>query len=146
MLAVSARRPAFDLTVVTAATVWAADLVTLALKEIVGRPRPFQVLPEADPLLRVSFGGSFPSGHAATSFAGALVLSFLARRGVPALFVLAAAIAFSRVYVGAHYPLDVLAGALVGSLVGAGAIALAVRAPRPPSEAPRSSEETRPPG
>jgi undecaprenyl-diphosphatase len=146
VLAVSARRPAFDLTVVTAATVWAADLVTLALKEIVGRPRPFQVLPEADPLLRVSFGGSFPSGHAATSFAGALVLSFLARRGVPALFVLAAAIAFSRVYVGAHYPLDVLAGALVGSFVGAGAIALAVRAPRPPSEAPRSSEETRPPG
>ncbi len=141
-----ARRPVFDVTVVTAATVWAADLVTLAVKEITGRPRPFQVLPEADPLLRVSFGGSFPSGHAATSFAGAVVLSFLVRRAAPALFVLAAAIAFSRVYVGAHYPLDVLGGALVGSLVGAGAVALAVRAPRPPSGAPRSSEETRPPG
>jgi undecaprenyl-diphosphatase len=65
----------------------------------------------------VPHDGSFPSGHAATSFAAATVLSFAFPRLAPALFLLAAAVGFSRVYVGVHYPLDVLGGAVLGVLV-----------------------------
>ncbi len=57
---------------------------------------------------------SFPSGHAATSFACAALLAWLTPLPKVALFGLAALIAFSRVYVGVHYPLDVLGGAALG--------------------------------
>ena len=72
-------------------------------------------------------GGSFPSGHAATSLAGAVVLSFGLRRTAPALLALAAAIAYSRVYVGAHYPGDVLAGLAMGGIWGLVSAVLARR-------------------
>jgi undecaprenyl-diphosphatase len=111
------RSPTFPV-LLTAASVWTADLLVLALKAVFERPRPSVTVPQADPLMGAS-GHSFPSGHAATAFAGALVLSFLWRRGAPLFFLLATAIAFSRVYVGVHYPGDVLVGALVGTAVGA---------------------------
>jgi undecaprenyl-diphosphatase len=48
------------------------------------------------------------------SFAGATVLSALVPRAAPAFYVLAAAIGYSRLYVGVHWPLDVIAGAVLG--------------------------------
>ena len=51
-----------------------------------------------------------------------MLLSYLAPRAAPLLLLVAALIGFSRVYVGVHYPTDVLAGALIGALVGAVAI------------------------
>jgi undecaprenyl-diphosphatase len=132
-------------TALTALCVWTADLVTMGFKEVFGRPRPFEDLPAADPLLRATVGESLPSGHASTSFAGALVLAYLVRRAIPALFALAALIAFSRVYVGVHYPLDVVAGAVVGLAVALAAIAL-LRARRRTSEDPPRSEARPPPG
>jgi undecaprenyl-diphosphatase len=86
-----------------------------------------------------------PSGHASTSFAGAVVLTALVRRAAPALFVLALLVAVSRVYVGVHYPLDVVAGAALGAAVGLAAVWL-VRAPRMPSGAPRRSAGSPPSG
>jgi len=65
---------------------------------------------------------SFPSGHATVSFACAAVLALAVPRLRVPLYALAALIAFSRVYVGVHYPFDVLGGALLG--VG---IAIALR-------------------
>jgi undecaprenyl-diphosphatase len=101
----------------SAVAVWSADLLSLVGKLLVDRPRPYRAFPEADPLLRTDVSSSFPSGHAATSFAGAVILAYLFRRAVPALLALAALVAFSRVYVGVHYPLDVIAGAALGAAV-----------------------------
>jgi undecaprenyl-diphosphatase len=85
-----------------------SDLIKLA----VDRPRPVD-----HPLVREPTSSSFPSGHATTSFACAATLApFVPRHAVPVLYVLAAAIAYSRVYVGVHYPLDVLGGAALGFL------------------------------
>lgn len=116
-LALRAKRPVLVVTIFTAATVWAADLISLLLKTTVDRQRPYETLAEADPLLRATVGNSFPSGHAATSFAGALILAYFFPRALPWLLVLAGLVAASRVYVGVHYPLDVLGGAALGALV-----------------------------
>ena len=122
-----------------------ADLLATGAKALVGRPRPFHELDEADPLLGATVGTSFPSGHAATSAAGAVLLAVLAGRAIPALFAVASLVAFSRVYVGVHYPLDVLGGAALGAGVG-GVVALALTLRRRPSGAPRRSGRERPPG
>lgn len=121
----------------TASSVWTADLLALVIKAGVERRRPSLSVPQADPLLGAG-GWSFPSGHAATAFAGAVSLTYLWRRGAPLFFLLAAAIAFSRVYVGVHYPGDVLAGAALGTAVGLAWVA-ALRLPRRSAEAPRQS-------
>ena len=88
----------------------AADGLSGLVKLAVGEHRP------ADPtaLLALPHSRSFPSGHTATSFACATVLSSLVPRAAPGFYVLALAIGFSRIYVGVHWPLDVLGGAAVG--------------------------------
>lgn len=145
LLAHWARKPVLFTTLVTAATVWAADLLAVVLKGVFDRERPYDVVPAADPLLRWDVGGSLPSGHAATSVAGAFILAYLLGRGGLGLALLALAIGFSRVYVGVHYPLDVLAGALVGLAVGVSSAAV-VRRLRPTSGARRRSGAARPGG
>lgn len=84
------------------------------LKHIFQRPRPFETFPGVELLVIPPHSFSFPSGHAANAFASGLVLA----RKIPVLawpaLILAAVMAFSRVYVGVHYPLDVLAGSLLG--------------------------------
>jgi undecaprenyl-diphosphatase len=96
--------------VVVAAAVLAADGVAGVVKLAVGESRP----DEPDPLIVIPHSHSFPSGHTATSFAGASALSLVYPRGTPAFFLLAAAIAYSRLYVGVHFPLDVAGGAVIG--------------------------------
>jgi undecaprenyl-diphosphatase len=143
-VALATRRSVPFAILLTAGSVWTADILVLAIKAMAERPRPSAAVPEADPLMRAG-GWSFPSGHAATAFAGAVALTYLWRRWAPAFFVLAVAIAFSRVYVGVHYPGDVLAGAALGTLVGLAWVA-ALRLPRRRAEAPRQSEAGPPAG
>lgn len=144
-LAAWSGRPLLKTTVLTAGCVWTADLLATALKPIVGRPRPFHTVPEADPLLGGTVGNSLPSGHAATSLAGAVLLAVLVRRALPLLFALAALVSFSRVYVGVHYPLDVAAGAAIGIAVAL-TFVLLVTSPPTLSRARRRSAEAPPPG
>jgi undecaprenyl-diphosphatase len=89
----------------------------MGLKALVDRERPPSRYAMPEPLVRVPHDASFPSGHAATSFAAATILSFAWPRLAPFLVLLAAAVAFSRVYVGVHYPLDVLWGAALVVLI-----------------------------
>lgn len=88
-------------------------VVDALLKPLAARPRPFDVVAAA-PAVDPPGTPSFPSGHAASAFAGAWSLSRIWPAGRVAWFLLAALIAISRVYLGVHFPLDVLAGALVG--------------------------------
>jgi undecaprenyl-diphosphatase len=104
-----------------AVTTFAADALSFGVKDVTSRPRPFEAHPEVHPLY-VVHSSSFPAGHAATAFAGAVLLAFAAPRIAPAVLALAALIAASRVYDGVHYPTDVLAGAALGALVGAAAV------------------------
>lgn len=89
------------------------------LKNLVQRIRPYAALEKLRILVSEPSDWSFPSGHATASFAAAWVLFRLAPKkvGVPAL-LLAILIALSRLYVGVHYPTDVLAGAAIGVLSG----------------------------
>ena len=88
------------------------------IKPWVGRIRPSHEFYEYINLL-VSKGGkySFPSNHAANSFVFATVLSYFYDRSITFLYLLASTIAFSRVYVGVHYPLDIIFGSIIGYII-----------------------------
>jgi undecaprenyl-diphosphatase len=112
-------------------------LLVVAIKAAVGRVRPWMALGLPAPF-GTPHDPSFPSGHAAGSFCVATFLALAlpvawpdarGRARAVAVFAvcLAALIAASRVYLGAHFPSDVLAGALLGALFGALAAALYAR-------------------
>ena len=90
-------------------------LIVGTIKDAVGRHRPCIDLPDAVARLGCTYSGSMPSAHAANWFAMAMVLFLFYRRSGWFMFPLAAAVAFSRVYCGAHYPGDVTVGAILGA-------------------------------
>jgi membrane-associated phospholipid phosphatase len=98
------------------ATVTVAGTYALntAIKQLVRRPRP--QLPGLPALTSTPSRLSFPSAHASTSVAGAISYARLGLPAVP-LIALAKGLALSRLYLGVHYPSDILAGALLGSIV-----------------------------
>ena len=85
------------------------------LKSLMWRPRPFDVLADAYLIAAKPTNSSFPSGHAASAVAGAIAASRVLPEARMLWMLLALLIAFSRIYVGVHFPLDVLVGTLVGS-------------------------------
>ena len=113
-----------------------AGLASYGLRQAIGRERPAHRFPDPRPLVNVPASDSFPSGHAAMSFACAALLAWLTPLPKVPLFALAALIAFSRVYNGVHYPLDVLGGAALGLAV-ATALRLLAGARRRSAPAPR---------
>lgn len=105
-----------------------ASLTTSAIKALADRPRP----PVGDPgftaLIDLPGDASFPSGHASTAFAAAGVVAIRYPVLRVPLLGLAAVIALSRVYLGVHYPLDVIGGAALGLSIAWATVALARRA------------------
>jgi len=105
------------------------DQITCSvLKPLIGRVRPCNALPPGSFRLLdgVTATFSFPSAHAANSFAMATVVSWRFPAFAIVAFLIAAAVAYSRVYVGVHYPFDSLAGAFLGVLTGRFAIWIVV--------------------
>lgn len=87
------------------------------LKPLIARERPFTRLDGYPDLIRAPLSYSFPSGHTMSSFTAAVIL-FLRQKSSGIFFlVLASLIGFSRLYLFVHYPSDVLAGALLGTVL-----------------------------
>ncbi len=105
------RRGAWRRATVTVAGVYALNT---AIKQVVGRRRP--ELAGLPPITRTPTTLSFPSAHASAAFAGAGLYTRLGLPAVP-LYALATGLALSRLYLGVHYPSDVLAGAALGAAV-----------------------------
>jgi undecaprenyl-diphosphatase len=106
------------------AIVFSDQLNSSMIKYFLARPRPCQILSNVHLLVSCGSGFSFPSSHAVNNFCGATVLAFVFQRAGKWLFLFATVVAFSRVYVGVHYPSDVLTGSIVGMLCGLVVIAV----------------------
>lgn len=92
-------------------------VATDGLKVLFNRPRPYEKYPDEIYITNVSSGHSFPSGHTSLAFATATSLTLTHKKwyvAVPA-YLWAGSVGYSRMYLGKHYPSDVLAGAVVGA-------------------------------
>jgi len=96
-----------------------AALTSFTLKNVIVRERPFKLYPDIEKLSQAG-SYSFPSGHTLEAFAIAVALSifFPKKRFIIPLMLWASLVAYSRMALGVHYPSDVLAGFLIGSLIG----------------------------
>lgn len=90
-------------------------LVISTIKHAVARIRPFHDIAEAHLLVGKGHSASMPSSHTSTWFAATLIACVYYRRSVFLMMPVALTIGFSRVYVGVHYPSDVVAGAILGA-------------------------------
>jgi undecaprenyl-diphosphatase len=116
-------RPVLALAVATFLAYWLDDVV----KELVERPRPGVSHPEIAIVREDAEGFGFPSGHTTMAFALATVLYPLLPprwRWLP--FLLASAVGVARLYVGVHWPMDVVGGAALGIAIGAASSAVVV--------------------
>jgi undecaprenyl-diphosphatase len=108
---------------------WVAVALSWTLAEgakyLFNRARPYIDDTEVAPLIKTPSSSSFPSGHSATAAAGAITLSAVYPSLAPALVLSAFLVALSRVYLGVHFPFDVLAGALIGAVTASAVLAAA---------------------
>ena len=96
-----------------------AILINLTIKKIVGRTRPYVVNEAIEYITTRPSDNSFPSGHTGCVFAVASVLFYMMPKkvGIPAM-VIASLVGISRLYVGVHYPTDIIGGFIIGMFTG----------------------------
>jgi membrane-associated phospholipid phosphatase len=111
------RRPVPLVALAATASFLVASGLNYVIKGLVDRSRPPRAI-DFEALVGVPGSPSFPSGHAMTAFAVAAAVAALAPRARWPVLALAAAIGFSRVYLGVHFWIDVLAGAALGAAIG----------------------------
>ncbi|HHV38540.1 MAG TPA: phosphatase PAP2 family protein [Tepidimicrobium sp.] len=97
-----------------AVTLAISQTITYAIKSIFGRQRPYNILKDLNTFGIILKDYSFPSGHTSASFAIATTIAFNMPRLSIVAFILAFAIGISRIYLGVHYPTDVMAGMFLG--------------------------------
>ena len=104
-----------------------AFLINLVINPMFTRKRPYEILKSVRTMIAPPFGSSFPSGHAASSFAAASMLWFFNMPFRHLALVLALLIAVSRVYLMVHFPSDVLVGVVSGIVISYLTYLLALR-------------------
>ncbi|MFH1229284.1 MAG: phosphatase PAP2 family protein [Candidatus Aenigmatarchaeota archaeon] len=98
----------------------------LALKYFFLRPRPFEMF-QLENMMDVNLGPSFPSGHTQRAFSGAFILSHHYKKYSLLFYALAFMVSISRIYLGLHFPLDTLIGAINGIIIGAVSLAIPLK-------------------
>jgi membrane-associated phospholipid phosphatase len=122
-----------------------AQVVSDQLKALTDRPRPPLTFATVHALVELAATAAFPSGHATTAAAVAAALWWSWRRASLALGAFAVLIALSRVWLGVHYPSDVVAGLALGAVLGlACALATRTASARPRGHHSRSPPPRRP--
>ena len=92
------------------------------LKNLISRPRPCHIDETFELLVKRPSSSSFPSTHSSWAFAAATAIFMKFKKAGIATFVVAALIAFSRLYMFVHFPTDVLAGIIMGIIIGLAAV------------------------
>ncbi len=119
VLILGRRKDRFGLLVLVL-TVLVADLIGNQFKHLIMRVRPCNVLDNVRLVVGCSSSFSLPSGHATNIFGAMVFLSMRYRRFMPLFLAIAFVVAYSRVYVGVHYPIDITVGAMLGTIVAIG--------------------------
>jgi undecaprenyl-diphosphatase len=131
LLVLAVRRTrSYEPLIAAAIAIPVAELAPVVLKPLIGRHRPPVDHPEIHALGSLPSDYSFPSGHACSAFAAAVVLMAFLPRLRWVLLTIATLVAVSRVWLGVHYPSDVIAGAALGAAIGFASLRLAHRVHR----------------
>lgn len=107
-----------ELALLTGAGIIAGAMFTYPLKFIIDRTRPYDLIESARLLTPIESDSSFPSGHTEMSFLAATIVSRFHPGYSKYLYSFSFIVGLSRIYVGVHFPLDVVGGVLVGVMVG----------------------------
>ncbi|RPI11153.1 MAG: phosphatase PAP2 family protein [Zetaproteobacteria bacterium] len=145
LLSIRYGRRAWPVIALAVLTVALSDLGAGLIKHAVQRVRPCHVIAEVNLLAGCTRSFAMPSNHASNMFALAGAIGVLLPGWRWALLILAAGVGYSRMYLGVHYPADVLVGALWGGGLGCG-IALTARWLLPTTWMPRRTARSKPSG
>ena len=113
------RKRLYDFLFICAAAILSRGFITTVIRFFYHRDRPFVAMPEeVVKLIEKSPEASFPSGHSILFFSLAMAVYYIRPKYLPHFLIGALLIGFARIFVGVHYPLDIIAGAALGLLSG----------------------------